>query len=103
MWAMDLLPEEALMDGFTGATLGLECSGRVAAVGEGVTGLAVGDEVVAIAPFSFGAYALADARFVAHKPERITFEEAATLPIAFLTAVYTLDYLGRLGRGEKAL
>jgi len=36
MWAMGLLPEESLIDGFAGPTLGLECAGVVTAVGEGV-------------------------------------------------------------------
>jgi phthiocerol/phenolphthiocerol synthesis type-I polyketide synthase C len=31
MWAMALLPEEALMDGFSGPTLGLECTGVISA------------------------------------------------------------------------
>jgi phthiocerol/phenolphthiocerol synthesis type-I polyketide synthase C len=50
MWAMALLPEEALMDGFSGPTLGLECTGIVRALGEGVTGFTVGDRVMALAP-----------------------------------------------------
>ena len=35
MWAMGLLPEEALIDGFAGPTFGLECAGIVRAVGAG--------------------------------------------------------------------
>ena len=38
MWAMGLLPEEALIDGFAGPTFGLECAGIVRAVGAGVDG-----------------------------------------------------------------
>jgi acyl transferase domain-containing protein/SAM-dependent methyltransferase/acyl carrier protein len=83
--------------------LGIECSGRISAVGEGVEGLQVGDEVVAIAPFSFGSHVITYAPFVAHKPQRITFEEAATLPIAFLTAHYAMNYLGHLEAGERIL
>jgi len=50
MWAMALLPEEALMDGFSGPTLGLECTGTIDALGQGVTGFKVGDRVMALAP-----------------------------------------------------
>ena len=39
MWAMGLLPEEALEDGFAGATIGMELSGHVVAIGDGVTDL----------------------------------------------------------------
>ena len=48
MWAMGLLPEEALIDGFAGPTFGLECAGIVRAVGAGVEDLAVGDRVAGV-------------------------------------------------------
>jgi polyketide synthase 12/epothilone polyketide synthase D len=83
--------------------LGAECSGRVATVGEGVAGLRVGDEVLAVAGFAFASHALARAELVVPKPAGLGFEEAATLPIAFLTASYALEYLGRLGPGERVL
>lgn len=83
--------------------LGIECAGRIAAVGPGVTEFQPGDEVVALAPFCFGAYTTTYAQMVVRKPERMTFEEAATLPIAFLTAQYALNYLGRLQPGERVL
>jgi acyl transferase domain-containing protein len=82
---------------------GAECSGRIAAVGAGVDGLCVGDEVMAVAPFSFGSHVTTRAELVALKPPRISFEEAATIPIAFLTAAYALEDLGRLGAGERVL
>jgi acyl transferase domain-containing protein/NADPH:quinone reductase-like Zn-dependent oxidoreductase/NADP-dependent 3-hydroxy acid dehydrogenase YdfG/ubiquinone/menaquinone biosynthesis C-methylase UbiE/acyl carrier protein len=83
--------------------LGIECAGRICAVGEGVTGLAVGDEVVALAPFSLGNYTLTYAPLVARKPRHLSFEEATTVPIAFLTAHYALNYLGRITSGERVL
>ena len=83
--------------------LGAECSGRITAVGEGVDGLRVGDEVLAVAGFAFGSHVVTRAELVALKPPGLSFEEAATLPIAFLTASYALEYLGRLGPGESVL
>ncbi|RYE64613.1 MAG: hypothetical protein EOP17_15505 [Rhizobiaceae bacterium] len=50
MWAMGLLPEEALEDGFAGATIGMEMSGRVISVGASVTDLVAGDRVMGIGP-----------------------------------------------------
>jgi amino acid adenylation domain-containing protein len=82
---------------------GAECSGRIAAVGAGVSGLCEGDEVMAVAPFSFGSHVTTRADLVAQKPALINFEEAATIPIAFLTAAYALQDLGRLGAGERVL
>ena len=83
--------------------LGAECSGRITALGEGVHELHVGDAVLAVAGFAFGSHVVTRAELVAIKPPRLSFEEAATLPIAFLTASYALEYLGRLGPGESVL
>lgn len=83
--------------------LGIECAGRISQVGEGVTDWQVGDAVVAVAFDSLASHALADARLVAAKPEHITFEEAATIPIVFLTAYYALHRLGRMEQGERVL
>jgi acyl transferase domain-containing protein/NADPH:quinone reductase-like Zn-dependent oxidoreductase/SAM-dependent methyltransferase/acyl carrier protein len=83
--------------------VGLECAGRISAVGEGVEGLRVGDEVVGLAPGCLGAFVTASAELVVPKPPTLTFAEAATLPIAFLTASYGLEHLGRLAAGERVL
>jgi len=83
--------------------LGAECSGRITAVGEGVHGLRVGDPVLAVAGCAFASHVVARAELVAIKPRGLSFEEAATLPIAFLTASYALESLGRLGPGESVL
>jgi NADPH:quinone reductase-like Zn-dependent oxidoreductase/acyl carrier protein len=40
---------------------------------------------------------------VVPKPDHISFEEAATIPITFLTAYYSLNYLGRMQRGDRVL
>ncbi|WP_432973948.1 SDR family NAD(P)-dependent oxidoreductase [Dactylosporangium sp. CA-233914] len=83
--------------------LGAECAGRVVAVGDGVTGLRAGDRVMAVAPSSLAAYTTTDARLVAPVPPGLSDEEAAAVPVAFLTAVYGLEYLARLGPGETVL
>ena len=97
--AMDLIPplyQDSLDVGF-------ECVGEIVAVGAGVEGLEVGDSVVAFAPGCLGSYITADASFVMPRPARLSFEEAATLPIAFFTAHYALNHLGRLAEGERVL
>jgi acyl transferase domain-containing protein/aryl carrier-like protein len=99
MKALSLYP--GLLEGTL--PLGAECSGRISALGDGVTGLRVGDEVLAVAGFALGSHVVTRAELVAPKPLRIDFEEAATLPIAFLTAAYALESLARVGRGETVL
>ena len=84
--------------------LGRELAGVVAAVGEGVTGLAVGDEVMGTAPG--GAYAelrcrSAD-RLVA-KPPRWSFEEAAAVPLSGVTAMQAVHDVGGVRAGDRVL
>jgi NADPH:quinone reductase-like Zn-dependent oxidoreductase/aryl carrier-like protein len=85
------------------APLGAECSGRITALGAGVTGLHVGQEVLAVAGFALSSHVLAPAELVVPRPSRLSFEEAAALPIALLTAAYALETLGRLGVRETVL
>jgi acyl transferase domain-containing protein/acyl-CoA synthetase (AMP-forming)/AMP-acid ligase II/acyl carrier protein len=82
---------------------GSECAGTITAVGEGVADFHPGDEVIAIASGSLGAYVTVDARAVIPKPASINFGQAATIPIAFLTAYYSLHQLAHLQRGERVL
>ena len=83
--------------------LGMECAGAVTQVGAAVTGVAVGDEVLAVAPHSMAAYTRTLADFVMPKPASLSFEEAAAAPIAYLTAYYALHTLGRIRAGERIL
>jgi acyl transferase domain-containing protein/acyl-CoA synthetase (AMP-forming)/AMP-acid ligase II/acyl carrier protein len=82
---------------------GAECAGTVTAIGEGVTHFQPGDAVIAVASGSLGAFVTADARAVVPKPAALTFGQAATIPIAFLTAYYSLHQLANLRRGERVL
>jgi acyl transferase domain-containing protein/acyl carrier protein len=83
---------------------GHECAGTVTAVGAGVAHVREGDAVVAaLAPGSLASHVVAKARFVAPKPSRITPAQAATLPIAFLTAAWGLFDVAGLKKGERVL
>jgi amino acid adenylation domain-containing protein len=103
MMAMGLLPNEAMQDSAGDKLLGLECAGRVVAVGDEVSEFAVGDEVVAIATRSLATHVTADERSVALKPPHLSLEQAATIPIAFMTAFYSLHTLGQMRPGERVL
>lgn len=83
--------------------LGLECSGRISAVGEGVEGLAAGDEVCAL--LAGGGYAekvAVPAGQVMPVPEGVSLHEAATLPEVAATVWSNLVMTGGLGRGVLA-
>ena len=57
-----------------------------------VTDLEVGDPVLAVAPASFARFAVTNADLVVPKAASLSFEEAATIPITFLTAHYALGH-----------
>lgn len=71
------------------AVLGREVAGTVVAVGPGVTGFAVGDEVFGGCPGMVGGWAeqaIVTASFAAHRPDAVSAEDAAALPVAAGTA-----------------
>ena len=83
--------------------LGLECTGHVTRMGEGVVGFSVGDAVVAISEASLGGHAIACAELVANAPAGFNLQQLAGFPIAFLTAQRALMDVGRLQPGESVL
>ena len=103
MYAMGLLPDEAVEDGFCGPTLGMEVAGIVTRVGTAVVELAPGDAVIAFAPASFANRVRTRSLAVARKPSEWSFAAAATVPTAFFTAYYALHELARLREGERVL
>ncbi|GJD35707.1 L-threonine 3-dehydrogenase [Methylobacterium aerolatum] len=103
LWALSMLPEEILEDGFAGPRLGLECAGRVTAVGPGVKGFKVGDPVVAFAQSGFSTHIVVPDLVVAPMPQGLDPMAAATVPVAFLTAYYALVSCARMKRGEWVL
>jgi len=103
MFAMGLLPDEALEGGFAGPTLGMELSGVVVSTGPGAERFQPGDEVIAFAPASFAKRAITSVSAVMPKPPGISFEAGATIPAAFFTAWHSLVDLAGLRRGERVL
>ncbi|WP_370966489.1 type I polyketide synthase [Amycolatopsis sp. cg9] len=86
-----------------GARLGSEAAGVVVETGDGVRNLAVGDRVFGLIDDAFAPRATADARRLAAVPAGWTFAEAATVPVAFVTAYYGLFDLGGLEPGQSVL
>jgi NADPH:quinone reductase-like Zn-dependent oxidoreductase len=91
--------------------LGFECAGVIGAVGKDVTRFKEGDQVFAMAGFTFGCYAEyiclpADAPYkpglVEAMPGNLTYEEAAAIPVGGVTAVQFLRK-ANVQRGQKVL
>ena len=83
--------------------LGAECAGVVTDVGAEVSEFAAGDTVFGYAPASLASEVSVPAAFLAKVPTRLSVDEAAALPVAFLTAYYGLHRLAHLQRGERVL
>jgi malonyl CoA-acyl carrier protein transacylase len=83
--------------------LGSECAGVVVAVGAEVEGIIVGDPVVALANGSFSQYVTVNANLVIPKPAALTFEEAVTIPVAFLTAYWCLHRVAKIAPLDRVL
>ncbi|TGK08987.1 NAD(P)-dependent alcohol dehydrogenase [Leptospira fletcheri] len=88
-------------------TLGADIAGSVEAVGLGVTQFRVGDEVfgdVFASGFGgFAEYKCAKEHEIVLKPSNVSFQEAAAVPLAGLTALHALRDAGKLQRGQKVL
>ncbi|MBW4537315.1 MAG: SDR family NAD(P)-dependent oxidoreductase [Pleurocapsa minor HA4230-MV1] len=96
MVALDLYPDQTKF-------LGIECAGIIISVGSKVTNFKPGDEVMAIAENSFSQYLVVNSQLAINKPASLSLLEAATIPVTFLTAYYTLVYVAKLQPGEKVL
>ncbi|MGA8137692.1 MAG: zinc-dependent alcohol dehydrogenase family protein [Pseudomonas gingeri] len=91
------------------AILGMDLAGVVEALGEGVSGWAVGDEVYGLATGIGGAqgslaeFAAVDARLLARKPANLSMREAAALPLVLITAWEGLVDRARVGADQSVL
>ena len=91
------------------AVLHPDCAGTVVEVGEGVDELAPGDEVYAFAsglagkPGALAELMVADARMAARKPAAWSMEEAASLPLVWVTACLALLERTRIAPGSTLL
>lgn len=85
-------------------TPGFETAGRVAAVGEGVDDLAVGDRVFALTLFNgYASQVKAGRAYVFPVPRGMSFEQAASFPSVYLTAWYALHELAHPRPGARVL
>jgi NADPH:quinone reductase-like Zn-dependent oxidoreductase len=83
--------------------LGLDLAGTVSEVGPDAAGFAVGDEVFGRGQGAYAEYATALAQSIARKPEALSFEQAATLPVGGVTAWWGLFETAGLESGQRLL
>jgi NADPH:quinone reductase-like Zn-dependent oxidoreductase len=83
--------------------LGVDLAGQVEAVGRNVTQFRPGDEVFGASRGTLAEYVCAKEAAVVRKPANVTFEQAAAVPVAALTALQGLRDKGRVQPGQKVL
>ncbi|MEV7015007.1 SDR family NAD(P)-dependent oxidoreductase [Streptomyces sp. NPDC093991] len=103
MRANGLLPPEAVEGSPLARGLGTDGAGIVHAVGPGVRGLRSGDRVTGLMPAALASHTTTPAAAVVRIPDAMSFAEAATFPVAFLTVHHTLVHQARLTEGETVL
>ncbi len=97
MGVLDVYPGEP-------GPLGGECVGEIITVGHEVKDFVVGDQVmVPLAQSCMGSSTIIGHQLISHTPSNLTINEAATLPVAYSTALYGLDDLAQLKKGERVL
>ncbi len=90
------------------AILGFDVSGIIENVGKNVTGFKTGDEVFGCIGFpalgkTYAEFAVADPKLITKKPSNISFEEAAAVPLAGLTAYQAINEHLKIAEGQKVL
>jgi NADPH:quinone reductase-like Zn-dependent oxidoreductase len=85
------------------AVPGTDLAGRVVAVGGGVTLFRPGDEVYGNVPAAIAEFVAAPESALAPKPTGLTFEQAAAMPLAALTALQGLRDAGQVQAGHRVL
>ena len=85
------------------SSMGLEAAGTVAEIGSDVTGLSVGQRVMAMGPGGQAEYVAVNANFVFPYPETVDPVEAGGMPIVFLTSYHLLKTRGHLDPGHTVL
>ena len=103
MITLGLLPSLAFERSAFGYAVGMEGCGVVSRVGSEVQRFRPGDEVSFIQSGSIAGRVVVDQNLVLHKPRRLKREEAASVLSVYVTAYYSLVYLGRLSKNKRVL
>jgi NADPH:quinone reductase-like Zn-dependent oxidoreductase len=82
---------------------GLDVAGTVVRAGTAVSRFSAGDDVYGFSSGSFAEYAVAKETKLARKPAKVTFEQAAVVPVSAVTALQALTDVGQVKAGQKVL
>lgn len=101
MFKDELLATGILEDDPEGVSLGIDTTGVIRRAGANVSNVAVGDRIFALAPHGCITDRLVLPSSLAVKlPDDLSFEDAATMPCCFATAIQSLIIVGRMTEGQ---
>ena len=89
--------------GVPSPAMGVDCAGKVVAIGTGVESFHIGDEVMCMSDGTFTRYVRTHYSCLMPKPANFTFEQAAAIPCVFETVQYALIEVAHLEKGETVL
>jgi NADPH:quinone reductase-like Zn-dependent oxidoreductase/SAM-dependent methyltransferase len=98
----DVLVAMGIVEGYKPG-LGIECSGVIRKIGPNVKNLSVGDRVMTIGHGCFTTNFVTEANLVIKISDKLSFEEAATIPCVYATAIHALINLGGMTEGDSVL
>ncbi|OQE88936.1 hypothetical protein PENNAL_c0015G05170 [Penicillium nalgiovense] len=93
---MGIVPENEYM-------IGCECAGVIKRIASGVTKFSIGDRVACMRSGTYVNRVQCPADRVHVIPDNMSFEDASTIPLVYLTAIYALYHLGNLREGQSVL
>jgi NADPH:quinone reductase-like Zn-dependent oxidoreductase/acyl carrier protein len=99
----DVLLALGMYPGGAGIALGGECAGIVESVGAGVVDLKPGDVVFGFALASLATEVTVPAAFLGRIPRGLSLEQAAALPVAYLTGMYGFQRIAKIRPGMRVL
>ena len=99
-----LIAMESLSHSLGGAPLGKDTTGVIRRIGSNVRNVEVGDRIFGLAPRgSITDRLILPSSLAVKLPEDLTFEDAATMPCCFATAIHSLLNVGRITKGQVRL
>lgn len=81
-------------------TIGCECAGVIKRIAPGINKFSIGDRVVCMRSGTYVNRVQCPADRVHVIPDNMSFEDASTIPLVYLTAIYALYHLGNLREGQ---
>jgi NADPH:quinone reductase-like Zn-dependent oxidoreductase len=96
-------PKQAKGDDGLATIAGLEAAGEVVGVEGNIAGFAIGERVMALCMGSYAEFITIDHRLAVHVPDRLSWEEAAAVPVSYMTEHDALITNAGLKAGESVL